>query len=198
MFKGKYIQGMRDKPGPAAQRGINIHAKAEHYLNGNIRGLPPELKKLGKEYRNLKKTKPLVELKLAVSNKWTPVSWNKGWCRGILDVMTYEDPTCIIVDHKTGGVYDSHEEQGEIYACLAAANIDTDEYEVEFFYTDKGIIKSWSYTRKQVATLRNLWAARAEKMFAAKRFPETPSAQACKWCPVSSKRGGPCQGWKRI
>ena len=197
-YKGCYLEGIKSEPGPAAQRGLNIHAKAEHYLNGNIRGLPRELEPLAPQYRKLKKADPLVEIKLAVDENWIPVSWDKGWARGILDVLANVDGKIIIIDHKTGRIYDHHEEQGSVYACLVAANNEADNYHVEFWYIDHGEIRDYDYSAEEIPAIQESWTERVNRMFTAKRFPETPSEMACKWCPVSSKKGGPCHGWKKV
>lgn len=198
-YKGKYLEGIRDKPGPAAQRGNMIHAKAENYLNGNIRGLPPELEKLRSNYTKLKKAKPLVEIPFAVNQAWKPVSWKKGWARGILDALVSIDVTMIYVDHKTGRIYDHHENQAEVYACLVHSNVPhMDEYHGEFWYTDQGEIITYTYAQGDIPDLKKKWTERANQVLTATRFPEKPTEFGCKYCPVSSKKGGPCHGWKKV
>jgi len=200
MYQGKYLLKMRSPPGPAASRGLEIHAKAEQFLLGNIRGMPNELSKLKDEYRALKRTKPLVELKLAVDVKWNPVSWSQGWCRGVLDVMTRLKEEMIIIDHKTGRIYDKHVDQAQVYALLAYANTpDASNYHVEMWYTDQGKTKHWDYTPAKLKGVRKSWEERVDRVLHATKFPKTPSKQACKYCPRNSKRlKGDCHGWKKV
>jgi len=198
-FQGKYHHKIKDKPGPAAQRGSEVHLKAENYLGGKIRGLPPELEKLGSQYRRLKKTKPLVEVEMAVDVNWKPVGWSKGWGRGIIDALTRIEDEMIIIDHKTGRIYDKHEEQAEVYALLVHATVEeANAFHVEFWYVDKTYTEVWDYTEKELLELRGSYEERVKKMLTAKKFPQTPSESACRWCPVSSKKGGPCNGWKKV
>jgi hypothetical protein len=198
-FKEKYFNKIPDKPGPAAQRGNEIHAKAENYLGGKIRGLPRELERLGSQYRKLKKTKPLVEIKLAVDVDWNPVGWREGWARGIVDALTRVDDEMIIIDHKTGGIYEKHEEQAKLYACLTGAtDSECESFHVEFWYIDKGYTEVWDYNHVELIDIRGEFEDRANKMLSAKRFPQTPSLDACRWCPAASKKGGPCHGWKKV
>lgn len=200
-YKKKYIEYIPDKPGPAAKRGLEIHAKAEQYLNKNIRGLPPELFKLKREYQQLRKAEPLCELKLAVDVDWKPVSYKQGWGRGIVDALARAGHELVTIDHKTGRMYpDKHKEAAEVYACLVDATIEesVDNYHVEFWYIDQGQILDWDFTPDEVAELREQYTERAMTMLTATRFPKMPSKSACQWCPASSKKGGTCHEWKKI
>ena len=198
-FKENYLLGKPFKSSPAMERGNRIHAMAEHYLAGNIRGLPNELTKLRSHYQNLKKVKPMVELKLAVDSAWKVTGWNKGWCRGILDVIDRSENEMLVIDHKTGKVYDKHEEQGEVYACLAAATSrEIESVHVEFWYTDQGMTREFDYTLEEIKDLKKHWSGKAKKMLTATRYPETPSVEACRWCDASSAKGGRCEGWRSV
>lgn len=198
MYEGKYLKGMKSKPGPAAERGLNIHARAESYLLGKIRAVPSELLKLKKPYINLKKSKPLVELKLAVNEAWKPTSWKIGWARGALDALTVIEDEIILIDHKTGQIYPSHEEQGEVYACLVSANTEADKYVAEFWYIDQGEIVPYEFDAKDIPDLKRKWTYKAKRVLTAKKYPATPSQFSCRYCPVSSKRGGPCREWRKV
>jgi len=189
---------MHGKPGPAAMRGSEIHLKAEHFLSGSIRGLPTELKKLAPEYTALKKAKPMLELKLAVDNAWKPVNWDYSWGRGIVDALARKGDEMIIIDHKTGRIYQKHIDQAQVYACLTAANVeDAQEFQTEFWYTDWGQVREWHYTRKEVEEeLMPAFEERVMVMHTAKKFPKTPSQSACMWCPDRTDKGGKCREWR--
>lgn len=199
-YQGKYLQGIKDKPGPAAKRGNEIHLQAEHYLNGNIRGLPDSLKKLDREYKSLKRAKPLVELKLAVTEDWEPCGFfdDKAWARGVLDVVAQMEDEMIIIDHKTGRIYDYHVNQAEMYAALLAASTPSEYYNVEFWYTDQGETRNWEFSSDDIPGIRKKWDTKAKNIMSAKKFHQTPSDKACKYCPVATHRGGPCNGWKKV
>lgn len=197
-YKAKYIKRMKDKPGPAAQRGLEIHMKAERYLDGQIRGLPRELENLAKHYRQLKKQKPLVELKMAVDKDWSPVSWTSGWCRGVVDAIVRQDDTMIVIDHKTGRIYEKHKEQAELYAALTSANSPVEEYHVEFWYIDQGETREWTFDIDDIRNIIDKYSDRASRMLTARRYPEKPGEFICKYCPDNSKRGGTCEGWRRV
>lgn len=62
---------------PALERGLAIHAKAEHYLLGDITGIPKELQKFGKEFATLRKHKAKAEEEWTLDKHWQPVP--DGW-----------------------------------------------------------------------------------------------------------------------
>ena len=198
-YKMIYLKGIRQKASPAMDRGNVIHAKAEKFLDGTIRGMPNELVKLKEPYKKLKKNKPLVEVKLSVDDAWNYTEWKTGWCRGILDVFDRIDNEIIIIDHKTGRIYPKHSEQGEIYSCLASSTAnDVKNYHVEFWYIDQGVIKSYDFSADEVEELKKKWKVKAIKVLSATRFPATPSHDACRWCHIRTDKGGTCHAWKKI
>jgi CRISPR/Cas system-associated exonuclease Cas4 (RecB family) len=199
-FKSIHHSKKKQPSNPAMVRGETIHKKAEGFLTGRIRGLPNELSKLASHFRNLKKKKPLTELRIAVDKKWKITDWKKGWCRGVFDVIDREDDEAIVIDHKTGKVYEKHKSQAEVYACLASSTIEEAEnFHIEFWYTDKGLTKEWDFRLNNIKSLKKKWTKKANQMMTATRFPATPNPFDCNYCSErSDKRGGTCHGWKKI
>lgn len=198
-FKGIYIEGIKGEQSPMAARGEAIHAKAESFLLGRTRGLPPELNKLARQFRNLKKLKPMTEVAMGINESWEGVSYGAGWCKAKLDALARVDDEMIFVDHKTGRVYGTHEMQAEIYAIVVACNVpEAENYHGEFFYTDQGLTREWDFDHDHVEHLIEKYEAKVGEMHSATRFPIKPSHDACKFCPIRSDKWGRCQGWKKV
>ena len=104
------------KTNPAMERGNAIHAKAEQYVKGNIKGVPKELSCFKAEFNNLKKHKAVAEQDWWFDNKWNQIEyqdWNNVWLIAKSDAHLTLDDTAIVIDYKTGKVYDTHEQQAE-------------------------------------------------------------------------------------
>lgn len=186
----------------AADRGTILHKKAEHYVKGDIRGLPKELKIFGSEIKELKKMCATTEEDLAVTRNWSPTTyddWNNVWCRCNADVTVDQDEESTVIDYKTGKIYeDKHKEQGELMALLKmchAPKIET--VDVEFWYFDQDDVLNWEYSREgDFDKLKTKWEKRATKMSRDKKFiatPAKPGQPYCNWCNFGKSKGGPCK-----
>lgn len=204
-LKCKAIDRLPDPSSYTAQRGLIAHAKAESFVNGNIRGMPKELAKLRNEFRNVKKLRAkntitvLTEFDSAVAlnkNKWVKSKgddWNNVWCRGLIDLLILEKCTATDIDYKTGKQYDTHEDQGELYAIQTMVhhpNINI--VDVEFWYLDLGEVDGWAYNRKDLKKLQKKWEKKVKPMLTDTKFKPTPGWY-CKWCNYSSDKNGPCK-----
>ena len=182
----------------AADRGVILHKKAEHYVKGDIRGMPKELRTFGAEIRELKKLCATTEEDLAVMRNWKPTTyddWNNVWCRGNADVTLDDDTMSTVIDYKTGKIYEeAHKEQGSLMATLKMCHApDVQTVDVEFWYFDQEDVLNWAYSRDDLPKLIKKWEARAIKMIRDKTFKATPSDTACRWCNFSRDKGGPCK-----
>ena len=197
-YKYARIDKIPQPPSPAADRGVMIHAKGEHFLLGDITGMPKEYKKFGTEMRAMKKHGVTPEEKWSLSKNWKPCDWENYsivWLRGLTDAHHYDEDECelTIIDFKTGRQYPSHKVQGELYAVmglsyypkLLAVN-------VEFWYLDSGETLNWTYDLAHVKRMKTKWNRRATKMLNEVKFCATPSEDACRWCNFKASKGGPC------
>jgi len=195
---------------PAMERGNTIHLKAEHFLKGNIRGMPKELVKLKDEYDTLKKMKPEhIEEFWAVDRKRfarVKDGWKDGWFTLKADVaLKPRKGVAISVDHKTGKIYETHDAQAELSAMMHHIWYpDADLYVAEFFYVDQGITIPYEFKPSYLDKAIPIWRARGEEVMAERKFLPTPSADACKWCSFRSDKvlpdgkKGPCRAWKAV
>jgi hypothetical protein len=196
---------MKEPGSPVLDRGGAIHTLAEQYTMNKIKACPPELAKFKTQFAALRKTKGvLCEQEWAFDAQWNKVGWFDGaaWLRIKMDVhylTTLEsvhglNHTCVVVvDHKTGRVYDDHAEQRSLYALGAfLVYPDAELVEVQNFYLDNGEFTNETYTASMVPRLKKEWLARARPMLQDTRFKPTPG-QVCRYCHFSKARNGPCQ-----
>jgi len=197
-FKLKFIDKLPEpQKNWAADRGTILHAKAESFILGRIKGMPKELKPFSSELKYLRDSMADVEVDLSVTRAWEPThtkDWDRVWCRAFLDVKLLEDKELTVVDHKTGKIYDSHEEQGELYGVTAMCHEPKAEVvDVEMWYYDQGAeVLSWKYYRKDLEKLKKKWEDKVKPIFRDTKFAPCPGAH-CRWCNFSKKAGGPCE-----
>lgn len=181
----------------ANTRGTRVHQLAESFVQGKITGMPDDLQAFSDELTHLKKLKPLVEVDLTVTKDWKPthsMDWDGAWCRSRADVLVPEKSIMTYIDHKTGRIYEeSHEVQGKLSAtCVFAHYPKVKTVNVEMWYFDQDDVRSWKYKRTDFEDLKKHWLKEIKPMMTDKKFNATPG-DACKWCPYSTKKGGPCE-----
>jgi len=197
-YKMSRLEGRERTTSAALERGIMIHAKLENYLNGEIKGMPPELKKLEREIKNIKRAKPTVEEEFVFDKNWKqvtgPSAWTSkdAWVRGKSDIRVDN----FIVDLKTGRHYDKYREQAELYSLFTfILNPDMQEIEVEFWYSKTGEVKSYTFQRSMMKTAIEAWTYRVGLLFAETIWPAKEN-QYCNWC--AFQEGCPLFGGDRI
>ena len=87
-FRYKFIDKLPCPDNYSSSRGSMIHAKAEQFVNGKIKGMPDELKQFNHEFREIKRLQASTELDLSVTKAWQPsfsMDWNNVWCRAFID-----------------------------------------------------------------------------------------------------------------
>lgn len=188
----QYINGNREPSGPAAQRGTMLHEQLEAFFKGGQWPIEPgALMPWYGLMRSLRHHSPVPEQALAVTAGWNPVGFDdpNAYFRGKIDLSYTDDGVPVIVDFKSGRVYDSHEDQGMAYVALSP---DADEYRVRFIYLDNyPTIREWVISGaarvEYVAKLRE----QIEEVRSAEEYPPTPGDH-CRWCALSWRRGGTC------
>lgn len=197
-----YYQSIKRLPretSPALERGKDIHAKAERFVMGEIRGIPNELANFYNEFNALKrffkKGEGFTEIDLSLDSSWQPSSMKEtDYFIGFADYVHFpQSNVATVIDYKTGKLYPGHRDQGH---CYGMASLLRDEnlarVDVEFWYLDYGTTQKWSWDRSQLEQMKALWARRVEKMHNEKRFEAKPSP-LCKWCTYRASNGGPCR-----
>lgn len=175
------IEKRSQEPSDALLRGIHIHKLAEHYILGDIIGMPNELKKFAVEFRNLKKHGAIAEENLTLDKHWQPVEdgWSKSetWLRAKTDARV-DNWVC---DFKTGRKYDKHEDQARLYSNILMKYYDYDYVDVEFWYLDKGDVGAYSFSRETLDQDIEMWEERSSKLFLEKNWHPKQN-EYCKWC----------------
>jgi len=196
-LKCSAILKIKEPSNYAMDRGTAIHSKGEQYLLGGIRGIPKEYNLFGTALKAIKLLGAVPEVDLAVDRKWSPSAgdaWDSVWCRAKVDADVSAEGVATLIDYKTGRVYPTHEEQGELYSvCKFAHAPDIKHIDVEFWYLDSGEVGKFAYERKDFEKLKRNWVDKTKKMLSDTKFLPTPGT-ACNRCYYSSKHGsGPCK-----
>jgi hypothetical protein len=202
-FKYQFIDKLPQPPAPAMERGSKIDDGVRAYVEGKAKKLPvvdgTNYGKLVKVYADMRKAKTMCQLELAVDASWKPVSWfdRSTWLRAKLDHELWlpKEKLAKVDDTKSGKMWPDHTEQLEIYAIVEWAHRPLAEaVECRMLYVDQGIAGPVSlFTDRPVTEkrLRKKWAAEAKPVLADRKFKAKPG-DACKWCPYSGRKGGPC------
>lgn len=180
---------------PAAGRGTDIHDKGEKYLKGDLKIYPPEFQKVSAHTMLLKRMGMKPEVKLAVSEDWSPRGWDDAdvYMRAIIDILGMEETILHIQDWKTGQVYDSHPKQMETYVAIAASHFpEATEYRTRLIYIDQGMVTPPKVTpTERLKGIRLMLSGRIKNAEEDTIFPVRPG-MGCRWCDYSKKYGGPC------
>jgi len=183
------------------ERGSAIHKLAENFTVAKKAGkLPIELAQFDAEFKALRKRRPVTEEQWAFDKNWEPSSWfdKSTFCRVVVDCW-YHDlkrNVLVIIDHKTGKLNATHEEQLSLYALAGLMkNESVDGVEVMLWYLDHGIISPEEekvYMRSEVKSLQEKWNALFRPMTIDKRFAPKPN-NGCQYCAYSKAKKGPCE-----
>jgi len=199
MYQWNYLMGKkRPPPSPAMARGLDIHKKAENFVNGKITGFPDVLKQFKPEFLQLrkefKKKKGFCEPDISMNLDGTPATMETtDYFVGFADYAHYGDELTVI-DYKTGRQYPGHQDQGHAYStALLKMNPQYENINVEFWYLDSGAVKEFYHTQKDLTRMEGIWQRRIDKMYADKKFEKTPY-QWCKSCNRHKRNGGDCSG----
>ena len=194
--KYKFIDKLPEPGSPAMERGNAIHKLAEDYTKGLIKKLPPELAKFKDEFAELRKSKPVVEETWAFTQDWKQTQWN-DWAgckvRIKVDAACKDGKTLYIIDHKTGKLRDGYDAQLSLYAAAGfLVYPDVKTISTMMWFLDSGDVVDKEYTADQGDKLLKEWEKRTQPMLNDKRFAPKPG-NACRWCPFSKSKGGPCK-----
>lgn len=196
------VEKCPDVAGPAAQRGTEIHDKAENFIIGNSGDeLPKELSKFASLFEDLRarysEGRIHVEEDWAFTREWEPTGWSEEntWLRMKLDALDLESETSAkVYDWKTGRKFGNevkHGQQALLYVISTFIKWPELEFvEANMIYTDKGETMTTSYTRDQAMLFFDRYNLRFNQATTCVNFKPTPNASSCKWCPHSKVQEG--------
>lgn len=197
----KHLMKQKEPPNKAMERGIHIDQAAQGFLEGKIAKLPPELKLLGKEYKEMKALKPKCNQQWALDINWNPADWfdwDNAWVRIKMDAEARAkgDPTTLWVDDtKSGKPRGGYGAQLALYALGGFMIYPlVKKVRTRLLFTDHGpdatVIEE--YDRKNVPAMKADWMKKIKAMFADRRFAPKPG-NYCTWCHFRKENGGPCK-----
>jgi len=194
-YKFVKIDKLADKSGAAANRGKEIHAEIETYLNGGLPMFSDEVMYLGDKLSHWMSLKAASEMLIAVDKDWNLVEYKdpNAMFRGVIDLYMEHGPEATVIDFKTGKHRD-YSDQTSVYAAMVLAckpHIDYVKTSIEFI----DLAKTDNYetiTRKDLPRLKEQLEVRLRKLEKDKIFAPNPSF-LCNYCAFSKKVGGPCR-----
>ena len=195
-FKFRYIDGIRGLPStsPAMERGTKVHSDFETCLRDESYVLAPPFDYYGDFMCTLRDNGAKAEHVITLDKHWKPTAgWEPIWVKSILDVSLIQGNVARNYDWKTGGIYDDHKEQRELYSLMQFC--ENPEVEIVIgthVYLDKKENRSNEFTRDQVPALKAKWEEKVRPLYEDEVFPTNPS-YACRWCEFSRYNGGPCR-----
>lgn len=195
----KRVKKYREPDSPAANRGSDIHEKAEHFVCGTLGELHNSCEKFKSEFIQLRDIfsngQCEVEQEWGFTTEWEPVSWAdpRCWFRLKIDAFVTEDDTsCRVIDYKTGKRFNneiSHAQQTLLYAISAFMRYPELEYaQTELWYLDIGDNVKRGYSRSQALEFLPSFYNRMITMTTATEFPPNPSKHNCRFCDFKSQR----------
>ncbi len=201
MIKLKVIDKIPEEKNKWAERGTEVHGKAESFVRSEIKVLPEELNHFKNEFYALRnmydRGAVSMEGEWAHGSDWSITDWRdkNTWLRLKLDVMARLTKThAAVIDHKTGKMFGNeikHAEQGQLYAGSTFLRYpELKVVTVEFWYLDKNEMTQVVYTPQQAAKFIMGFERRANRMLADKKFQARPSIFSCKLCPYRRQEAG--------
>ena len=197
----------RKPPGPAASRGLEMHATVEEYIKGADahvlhKAIHPKFIPILDEFRNHPNGDRYTEKRLGLDEEWyvTGPTDKNTFCIAILDAARYTKPDAEtpgvlhIGEWKSGKPKDTHGDQRKLYATVGWKAWLAGEVHVTTYYLEdteapqRLTLKSESGYEK----LKTLWMSRIETMKRDELCAPRPGYH-CNWCDFSKKEGGPCQ-----
>lgn len=183
---------------PAAARGDAIHLELETWMKSSrLIDVPDIAKPFEPHLLELRKAKARTEEPWYFNSSWqTTSSRTARWLTMKLDVSAIspeDSAAATVVDYKTGRIYETHEDQGKLYALGTFQRYPAvTKVKVEFWYIDQSRIRDAGYARKRDAKpIRSDFERRLARMIDDDKCAPKPNP-FCRWCQFSKEAGGPC------
>lgn len=198
-YKFSYIDKLpRSPPSPQMQRGTDIHASVEDYLNKKAERIEnPVIHKMNGQYMDtIRSTMNLFpEYKFGLTKKFafTPFDEPDAYIRGVIDLKAQKPDVLSLFEWKTGKMYDEHADQIHLYGMVGLIeHPKIKSVDVKIRYLDFGTDKMETYDRSQLTMMKLRWKDRLKQIDTDKTFAPNPSYM-CRWCDFSREKGGPCK-----
>jgi len=181
---------------PSANRGSDLHDKADRYLKGELNMYPPEFQRVSTHLMGLKAKHALSEQKIAANVEWAPCDYESpdAYFRAIIDVLYVDtnEKYVSVQDHKSGQIYPEHVVQMSDYVAVVAAHYPEYQFRTQLIYIDQGIVTMPKIIEPdRVKPIRLMLDGRIKNAEDDTIWPTKPGSH-CGWCDYSIKYGGPC------
>jgi len=191
----------RRPAGPAASRGLEIHATVEEYIKGSDSSILHEAVKpkyipVLDAFRNHENGDRYTEKKLAFDVEWsiTAPTSKLAAVIAVLDASRFgNDRTLHVGEWKSGKPKDTHVDQRKLYAMFGWKAWNAERVEVTTYYLEdtappaRIVLESENGFMK----LRQLWDDRISTMRRDEMCAPRPGF-GCRFCDFSKANGGPC------
>lgn len=195
-FFFQFISKLPQPGSPAMERGSKLHEAIEMYLNGWAKELSEELTNWKEPLDKLKAKDYQAEQALGFDKSWVKLKdWFQPtvWLRAKMDAKYVEGDTGYAIDFKSGKYRIPSTDQVELYAVvMSAMHPELTKVVAEFWFLDTGDVYSREYTKETLLKLRTKFEQAVHPIYTDTVWEATPSA-ACRWCPYSKTKGGPCK-----
>jgi hypothetical protein len=175
-------------PNQATEYGKEVHKKFEEYL---IKGkeLPLDLKHHEKVLKRLKDAPGtgMPEQKLALNFNFEPTGFFDGdvFVRAILDYVKTNGSHALIVDHKTGKMFDGFDQLELAAACLSPYLPEIETFTLAYYWTKTKQITTKRMTKEELPEVWNNFLPKVERLQVSvneDNFPTRPNGLCKKWC----------------
>lgn len=195
-YKFRYIENIPTEKGKAAQRGTDLHASIEGFLEGHKTTIHKEVVSIKQTLVHVKKNNPFVEHKIAFNEDFKAVvPWKDpaAWFRMVLDSAYLYGDEAHVQEWKSGKVYDDHADQRKLYAVGALGEWGAmQEAIVVTHYIDQGKKVTLRVERGRRTILAGQYTQRINVLAREKHWAPRPG-KYCYWCSYSRYKGGPCK-----
>lgn len=171
------VLGKKRDAGAAANRGTEMHAQLENYINQRNTATvatsetPAEVNTTGltfvdRLYDAGYEVRP--EAKILLDAQWKQVDDPKDRAlTAIIDVLAMKDDHVVIGDFKSGRKYDlKHTQQAQLYAAVVNQVLGVDTCRAEFIYLDGHSPLVIDFDKRLMRQAVDFWKAEGERLLA--------------------------------
>lgn len=207
LAKFKHVDKRKEPEGKASAHGQEVHALAQKVAEGKIKTMPKDFKAFADRFKVLQRNNVLCEQEWAFDKNWKKVDWFakdvflrvkmdahylQAEIRAVGRTKVNED-VVVVIDFKSGRIYDDHEEQRSLYALGAMLVYPTATRIItKHWYIDQGGEHITEFPATDLEKLKKDWLKKFKPMLNDTRFAPRPG-NYCRFCFFRKTNGGPCQ-----
>jgi CRISPR/Cas system-associated exonuclease Cas4 (RecB family) len=199
-FKLKHIEKRKEPANAAFVKGGRVHDGLDGFLKRRSKLIPDEAWTLRAELTALRKDKTLRgEEAWGYDRAWQPLPVtgyfsDADYIRAKVDAMTTKGDKCKVIDFKTGQVRSASPLQVRFYGMLALIREPKlNVAQLELWFVEQGQIMPFEpVKRSEVLAIKTDFQRRFKAIEDERAWKPTPG-DACRFCPFTKHKGGPCR-----